>query len=157
MKRKYAIAYCDGYYITENGRGILDLAHTQDQEFAIFVRDALNAAMTDGQLGRTTGDIKVVYADIDGRERPLQIIRASNISALESVIKSNELGSTDDTGALIWCNNFRNEQVATLKTADDKGLLEDILSEGEIGYTTGTTKRFYVRVDATTICISHLE
>ena len=44
MKRKYAIAYCDGYYITENGRGILDLAHTQDQEFAIFVRDALNAA-----------------------------------------------------------------------------------------------------------------
>jgi len=44
VKRKYAIAYCDGYYITENGRGILDLAHTQDQEFAIFVRDALNAA-----------------------------------------------------------------------------------------------------------------
>lgn len=44
MRKKYAIAYCDGYYITENGRGILDLAHTQDQEFAIFVRDALNAA-----------------------------------------------------------------------------------------------------------------
>ena len=44
VKRKYAIAYCDGYYIEENGRGILDLAHTQDQKFAIFVRDALNAA-----------------------------------------------------------------------------------------------------------------
>ena len=146
--------------ITNDRGGLVDAIETVSPTFSLVEaadRDALNAAMTDGQLGRTTGDIKVVYADIDGRERPLQIIRASNISALESVIKSNELGSTDDTGALIWCNNFRNEQVATLKTADDKGLLEDILSEGEIGYTTGTTKRFYVRVDATTICISHLE
>jgi len=44
VRKKYAIAYCDGYYITENGRGILDIVNTQDQEFAIFVRDALNAA-----------------------------------------------------------------------------------------------------------------
>jgi len=146
--------------ITNDRGGLVEAIETASPTFSLVEatdRDALNAAMTDGQLGRTTGDSKVVYASIDGRERPLQIIRSSNISALESILKSNELGSTDDTGKLIWCNNFRNEQVATLKTADNKELLEDILFEGEIGSTTGTTKRFYVRINATIVCISHLE
>lgn len=46
---------------------------------------------------------------------------------------------------------------STIKSAADKTALTAIMSEGDIGYTTGTTKRFYVRVNSTTICISHLE
>lgn len=46
---------------------------------------------------------------------------------------------------------------SNILNADNKTALTALMSEGDIGYTTGTTKRFYVRIDATTVCISHLE
>ena len=44
-----------------------------------------------------------------------------------------------------------------IKSAANKTALTALMSEGDIGYTTGTPKRFYVRIDSSTLCISHLE
>lgn len=58
---------------------------------------------------------------------------------------------------LRWVEGGGGGGSSVIKSADNKTALTALMNEGDIGYTTGTTKRFYVRVDATTICISHLE
>lgn len=45
-----------------------------------------------------------------------------------------------------------------IKSADTKANLATIMpDDGMQGYTTGSTKRFYVRIDGDMICTSHLE
>lgn len=58
---------------------------------------------------------------------------------------------------LNWIEAGSGSGGSTIKSADNKTALTAIMEEGDIGYTTGSTKRFYVRVASTTICISHLE
>lgn len=41
--------------------------------------------------------------------------------------------------------------------AVDKTALNLVLNEGEVGHTTGTTKRIYTKLDGVLICLSHLE
>ena len=43
-KEKYTVEASDGFYISRNGVGVLDLADPQDYEFANFVCTALNQA-----------------------------------------------------------------------------------------------------------------
>ena len=58
---------------------------------------------------------------------------------------------------LRWVEGGGGGGGTAIKSADNKTALTAIMSEGDIGYTTGTTKRYYVRIDSATICISHLE
>lgn len=58
---------------------------------------------------------------------------------------------------LAWTEAGSGGAGSGILSADNKTALTALMSEGDIGYTTGTTKRFYVRINATTICISHLE
>ena len=44
MSPKYTVEAADGFYIARNGEGVLDLADSQDYEFAKFVCSALNQA-----------------------------------------------------------------------------------------------------------------
>ncbi len=44
MANKYKVKYCDGYYITKNGVGILDLANPEDGEFANYLVALLESA-----------------------------------------------------------------------------------------------------------------
>ena len=39
---RYELEYADGYYITKDGEGIIDLTYPENREFAQFVCDALN-------------------------------------------------------------------------------------------------------------------
>lgn len=41
---RFTLEYADGFYIEDNGEGVIDFANPQDREFAEFVVDALNAA-----------------------------------------------------------------------------------------------------------------
>ena len=43
------------------------------------------------------------------------------------------------------------------KNAETKAALDLILLEGEIGYTTGTTKYYYCKLDDVTLAFSHTE
>jgi hypothetical protein len=58
-----------------------------------------------------------------------------------------------------WAQVQRADEAAIFefKTAEDRAALDAVMDEGEIGYTTGTTKRFYLKIDEAMICFSHLE
>jgi len=91
--------------ITNDRGGLVDAIETVSPTFSLVEaadRDALNAAMTDGQLGRTTGTHKIVYADIDGRERPLEVLRAGSLAELDALAKAGELGTVTDSYPLYW-------------------------------------------------------
>jgi hypothetical protein len=91
--------------ITNDRGGLVDAIETVSPTFTLVEaadRDALNAAMEDGQLGRTTGTHKIVYADIDGRERPLEVLRAASLAELDALAKAGELGTVTDSYPLYW-------------------------------------------------------
>jgi hypothetical protein len=47
---------------------------------------------------------------------------------------------------------------ASVLSADTKANLTTLMTtDGLLGYTTGGTKRFYVKINSTMVCISHLE
>lgn len=89
----------------ENDRGGIVETLNATIEFQLIERDdrdELNAAMADGDLGRTTGDNKAVYAKIDTLEKPLMVIEAADVAELDTILKARELGTTLDDDALYW-------------------------------------------------------
>jgi hypothetical protein len=46
----------------------------------------------------------------------------------------------------------------TVFNADTKAnLAPKMPNDGQMGYTTGATKRFYIRIDGDMVCVTHLE
>ena len=43
---EYKLEYCDGYYITKNGKGVIDFAEDVDSDFANFVLGLLEQRLT---------------------------------------------------------------------------------------------------------------
>ena len=43
---EYKLEYCDGFYITQNGKGVIDFAENVDSEFANFVLSRLKQRPT---------------------------------------------------------------------------------------------------------------
>jgi hypothetical protein len=81
---------------------------------------------------------------------------AHEVGDIILILKATSNVSVD--GAYLgWIEAGSGGGGSTIKSADNKTALTAILSEGELGYTTGTTKRGYWRINSTTVCVTHLE
>jgi hypothetical protein len=109
-----------------------------------------------------------VSESTDGAEFGVAKTYTQQVSVYPSATESHEVGdiivalrttSNVVVGGehLQWVEAGSGGGGAAIKSADNKTALTAILNEGELGYTTGTTKRGYWRIDSTTICVTHLE
>jgi hypothetical protein len=75
----------------------------------------------------------------------------SDAAGLPVTSTAGTIGTSDQ-----WAKQDHTHQGMPWRSAGTKEGLDALLAEGEVGHTTGT-KRLYCKIDAVTICLSHLE
>jgi len=74
-------------------------------------RASLDSAMSDGQIGYTTGTYKFWYAKQDGTLRPLGVLKAASLAALTSLMDDGESGIDTSTGYLYYKDNDTSDMI----------------------------------------------